>query len=53
MSPTDLTRERSGQAEKLHQLRLQLAKTTDEPQRHLILRQIEELEEEAKIQSKP
>ena len=52
MSPTDLTRVRFGQAEKLRQLRLQLSKTTDEPQRHLILRQIEELEEEAKSQLK-
>ena len=30
------------------ELRLQLAQTTDEPQRHVILRQIEELEEESK-----
>ena len=52
MRPTDPTTERFSQAEKLRQLRLQLAKTTDEPQRHVILRQIEELEHESKIQLK-
>ena len=50
MSAMNSTREQFGQAEKLRQLRLQLAKTTDEPQRHLILRQIEELEDAAKSQ---
>jgi hypothetical protein len=30
---------------------LKLAETTDEPQRHVILRKIEELEEESKLQS--
>ena len=43
MRPTDPTSEHFSQAEKLRQLRLQLAQTTDEPQRHVILRQIEEL----------
>jgi hypothetical protein len=39
-------------AEKLRELRVQLAETSDEPKRHVILRQIEELEEEAKSQLK-
>ena len=48
MGPTNPASERFSQAEKLRQLRLQLAETTDEPRRHVILRQIEELEEESK-----
>lgn len=48
MFPRDPASERSSQAEKLRRLRLQLAEVTDEPQRHIILRQIEELEEESK-----
>ena len=47
MCPTEQTREHSTQAEKLRRLRLQLADTSDEPQRHIILRQIEELEDES------
>lgn len=35
-------------AERIRHFRLKLAETTDEPQRHIILRQIEALEEEAK-----
>ncbi len=35
-------------AETLRQLRLQLAETDDEPTRHVLLRQIEALEEEDK-----
>jgi len=35
-------------AETLRQLRLQLAETEDEPARHVLLRQIEALEEEDK-----
>ncbi len=50
MSPTETPIEHFTQAEKLRQLRLQLAETTDEPQRHLILRQIEDLEEQSKAQ---
>lgn len=34
------------QAEKLRKLRLQLAETTEEQKRHIILRQIEALEQE-------
>jgi hypothetical protein len=52
MRPTDPASEHFSQAEKLRQLRLQLAETTDEPQRHIILRQIEELEERSKNQLK-
>jgi len=52
MRPTDPTSEHFCQAEKLRQLRLQLAQASDEPQRHVILRQIEELEEESKNQLK-
>jgi hypothetical protein len=52
MRPTESTSEHSSQAEKLRRLRLQLADTTNEPQRHIILRQIEELEEESKNQLK-
>jgi hypothetical protein len=52
MCPTAPASEHFGQAEKLRQLRLQLVETTDEPKRHIILRQIEELEEESKLQSK-
>ena len=48
MRPTDPASEHFNQAEKLRQLRLQLAATTDEPQRHVILRQIEELEDESR-----
>ncbi|MEI8277847.1 MAG: hypothetical protein WCG00_17830 [Hyphomicrobiales bacterium] len=35
-------------AETLRQLRLQLAETDDEPARHVLLRRIEELEQEDK-----
>ncbi|HTT49322.1 MAG TPA: hypothetical protein VMG39_15140 [Pseudolabrys sp.] len=52
MRPTDPTSEHFSQAEKLRQLRLQLAQTTDEPKRHIIMRQIEELEEGFKEQLK-
>ena len=52
MRPSEVVTEHFSQAEKLRRLRLQLAKTSDEPQRHVILRQIEELEDEAKIQLK-
>jgi hypothetical protein len=52
MNPMDPTSEHFGQAQKLRELRLQLAAATDEPQRHIILRQIEELEEQAKQQFK-
>lgn len=48
MNPTESAGEHFIQAEKIRRLRLQLADATDEPQRHLILRQIEELEEETK-----
>ena len=50
MYPTEPASEHFSQAEKPRQLRLQLAETTYEPQRHIILRQIEELEEESKHQ---
>lgn len=52
MRPMDPAGEHYIQAEKLRQLRLQLAQTSDEPKRHIILRQIEELEEESKNQLK-
>lgn len=52
MRPMDPASEHFSQAEKLRRLRLQLAQTSDEPQRHLILRQIEELEEQSKNQLK-
>lgn len=52
MRPTDQVREHSTQADKLRRLRLQLADTGDEPQRHVILRQIEKLEDELKDQLK-
>lgn len=48
MNPTNAVGEDYVQAERLRELRLQLAETSDEPQRHIILRQIEELEDEAK-----
>ena len=48
MSLTAATTEHLSQAEKLRKLRMQLAKTTDEQKRHIILRQIEALEEESK-----
>ncbi len=38
-------------AETLRQLRLQLAETEDEQKRHVLLRQIEALEEEARSQA--
>lgn len=38
-------------AETLRQLRLQLAETEDEQERHILLRRIEALEEEAKAPS--
>ena len=38
-------------AETLRQLRLRLAKTENEQERHTLLRQIEALEEEAKTQA--
>ena len=44
MCPTDLINQYFSQAEKVRQLRIQLAKTTDEVERHRILKQIEELE---------
>ena len=40
--------EHLSQAEKIRKLRIQLTKTTDEQKRHIILRQIEALEEESK-----
>ena len=40
--------EHLSQAEKLRKLRLRLAETTDEQKRHMVLRQIEALEEESK-----
>ena len=48
MSPMNPANEHFIQAEKLRELRLKLAATSDEPQRHIILRQIEELEEQSK-----
>jgi hypothetical protein len=42
--------EHSVQAEKIRELRLKLADTDDEAERHVILRQIEELEDQAKPQ---
>jgi len=50
MNPIGPNGEHYGHAEKLRELRLKLAATSDEPQRHLILRQIEELEQAAKDQ---
>ena len=52
MGLMDATSEHSSQAEKLRKLRLQLAETTDEQKRHIILRQIEELEEQSRRQLK-
>jgi hypothetical protein len=48
MGLTNSVRDRFRQAEELRRLRLQLAKMTDEQQRHMVLRQIEQLEEESK-----
>jgi len=50
MGLTTATSEHSSHAEKIRQLRLQLAETADEQKRHKILRQIEALEEESKSQ---
>ncbi len=52
MGLTAATTEHSSQAEKLRKLRMQLAETTDEQKRHMLLRQIEALEEESKRQLK-
>ena len=52
MGLTASTSEHLSQAEKLRKLRLQLAETTDEQKRHMVLRQIEALEEESKSQLK-
>lgn len=52
MRPTDPMSEHFSHAEKLRGLRLQLAQTADEPKRHVILRQIENLEEESKNELK-
>ncbi len=48
MNPMDAAGDDFVRADKLRRLRLQLAETTEEAQRHVILRQIEELEDEAK-----
>jgi len=52
MRPTDPTSEHF-RAQKLQQLRQQLAETTDHLQRKEILRQIEEIEEESENKFKP
>jgi len=52
MGLTAVTSEHSSHAEKIRKLRLQLAKTADEKERHVILRQIEALEEESRSQLK-
>jgi hypothetical protein len=48
MCPTDLINQYFSHAEKMRQLRLQLAETTDELERQKRLKQIEELEEASK-----
>ena len=48
MSPMDPTGEHFAYAEKLRELRLKLAKTDDEAQRHIVQKQIEQLEDELK-----
>lgn len=48
MCPMEQDGEHFVLAEEIRRLRLKLAKTSDEPQRHIILRQIEALEEEAR-----
>lgn len=48
MPSVDPSSEHFTQAETLRALRLKLAETVDEQQRHIILRQIEEIEEQAK-----
>ena len=53
MRPTDPTSEHFIHAEKLRQLRQQLAKTTDQLQRKEIARQIEEIEEGSNNQFQP
>jgi len=50
MGLTTTASEYSSNAEKIRKLRLQLAKTANEEKRHIILRQIEALEEESKSQ---
>ncbi len=52
MGLTGAASEHSSHAEKICKLRLQLAKTADEQKRHMILKQIEGLEEELRSQSK-
>ena len=53
MNPVEPSSEHHGHAERLRELRLKLAATGDEPERHIILREIERLEEEAKDQLRP
>ena len=53
MRPTDPTSEHFIRAEKLRQLRQQLAETTDQVQRKEIVRQIEEIEEGSNNQFHP
>ena len=53
MHPTNPTSEHFIHAEKLRNLRLQLAETIDHSRREEILRQIEEIEEELKEPFKP
>lgn len=53
MRPTNPTSEHFIHAEKLRDLRLQLAETADHLRREEILRQIEEIEEELKDPFKP
>ena len=53
MRPTDPTSEHFIHAEKLRQLRQQLAETTDQLQRKEIARQIEEIEEGSNNQFQP
>lgn len=48
MTPVDQAGEHFIQAEKIRDLRLKLAETNDEAERHVILRKIEELEDQAK-----
>ena len=53
MRPTNPTSEHFIHAEKLRDLRLQLAETADHLRRKEILRQIEDVEDESKDQFKP
>ena len=48
MPPMDQASEHFIQADKIRELRVKLAETQDEAERHVILRKIEELEDQAK-----